>query len=130
MPEPRTPDDIFRSLFGGPPPQTPPATDAAPGRMGFRLVDLGELLAQGMVGQVDANPNQPDQPDGEPRWLASVTYRHEDGHRTKTYPLDELDDIADIVERGPHWDTVAAISIQRINHVNGIGLTVEQAAQL
>jgi hypothetical protein len=39
-------------------------------------------------------------------------------------------DLHDIVEAGPHWDTVLKIEIFRINHLEGTFLTVESSQRL
>lgn len=64
------------------------------------------------------------------RWKATVYYRTANGTVDVEHELEELADIHDRVEAGPHWDTVEKIEIVRINHVDSATLTVEQAAQL
>ena len=44
--------------------------------------------------------------------------------------LEEIGDIRDHIERGPHWDTVQIVKITRINHTDSPELTLEQAAEL
>jgi hypothetical protein len=66
----------------------------------------------------------------EERWKATVFYRTENGSVDIDYTLGELEDIHDIVERGPHWDTIEKIEIIRVNHTDGADLTIEAAAKL
>lgn len=62
------------------------------------------------------------------RWLASITYRTTAGPLTVDHGIEELDEIADLVEAGPDWDT-----IDRIEIIKGAnqrpGFTIEQAAE-
>lgn len=64
------------------------------------------------------------------RWLATVWYRTDNGSVDVRYELEELKDLHDIIERGPHFDTVESIRILRINHVTGATLTIEQSKAL
>ena len=64
------------------------------------------------------------------RWKATVWYRTDKGLYGVDYPLEELRDIHERVENGPHWDTVDKIEISRVNHVDSKTLTVEQAQEL
>ena len=63
----------------------------------------------------------------EARWRAVVHYRSEVGTVDVEHWVEELDEIHDLVERGPHWDTIKKITIHRVNHVTGKRLTLEQA---
>jgi hypothetical protein len=65
------------------------------------------------------------------RWQAVVQYRTgaETPMNVESY-LDEIGDIHDHIERGPHWDTVELVEIRRINHTDSPNLTLEQAAEL
>lgn len=66
------------------------------------------------------------------RWRAEISYRHSDGlnHAPRQVFLEELFQLHDVVEQGPHWDTIEGIQIARINHNESPTLTVEQAEQL
>ena len=64
------------------------------------------------------------------RWRAIVWYRTEGGLVDVEHFLEELEDLHDRVEAGPHFDTIENISIFRINHVDDERLTVEGATQL
>lgn len=66
----------------------------------------------------------------EPRWKATVTYRTENGPNDVIHDLIELGDIDDLVERGPHWDTIISVRIVRVHHNTSRTLTVEEAAKL
>lgn len=64
------------------------------------------------------------------RWKATLFYRTEAGPIDIEQELVEVGDIHEIVERGPHWDTLIRIEIVRINHNESETLTVEQAEKL
>lgn len=64
------------------------------------------------------------------RWKATVFYRTENGAVGVEHELEELADIHDRVEAGPHWDTIEKIEIVRINHCYAADLTVEAAAKM
>ena len=65
------------------------------------------------------------------RWHAVVQYRtgYETPMNVEIY-LEEIGDIHDHIERGPHWDTVEIVKIRRINHIESPNLTLEQADEL
>ena len=64
------------------------------------------------------------------RWTATVFYRSDDGTVDVTHDLSELYELHDLVEDGPHWDTVIQIIIRRVEHIDSENLTIEQAEQL
>lgn len=64
-----------------------------------------------------------------PRWAAAVTYRYEKGSVREVFYLDELADLHDRIEKGPHWDTVEKIEVVR-NCPQHPLLTVEEAERL
>lgn len=64
------------------------------------------------------------------RWIAVVTYRSDTGPVDVTHDLDELSDLHQLVEAGPHFDTIINISISRINHCDDENLTIESAEKL
>jgi hypothetical protein len=66
------------------------------------------------------------------RWHAVVYYRTEEGTHTVDvhHDLEELEDLHDLVELGPHWDTVERIEVVRINHCTAEDLTIEAAKKL
>lgn len=64
------------------------------------------------------------------RWSATIHYRTDAvGLVDVTHELHELSDIQDIVEVGPHWDTIDRIVIVRGEGAIE-GLTVEAAEAL
>jgi hypothetical protein len=63
------------------------------------------------------------------RWIATVHYRMDAGLVDVSHDLLELDELHDIVERGPHWDAIDHIDIVRADGAEQ-ALTVEQAARL
>lgn len=63
------------------------------------------------------------------RWTATITYRIDGGFAHMRHDLDELHDLDEIVERGPHWDTIDQIHIVRAGLIIP-ALTVEGAMKL
>ena len=63
------------------------------------------------------------------RWHATIFYRTDSGIVDVEHDLCELCDLHDIVERGPHWDTIEKITIVR-SKVYFKNLTVEKALEL
>lgn len=63
------------------------------------------------------------------RWHAEVSYRTDKPNNflLVEHDLSELADLHDLIERGPHWDTVEEITITRVNHSTGKDLTIEEA---
>jgi len=64
------------------------------------------------------------------RWHATVWYRTDAGETNIVHLLEELGDLEDKVEKGPHWDTISRIDVRRINHIVSDELTVEAAEKL
>ena len=64
------------------------------------------------------------------RWRAVVHYRTENGVLDVEHDLEELGELHDLVELGPHGDTIARIEVLRVNQCTATDLTVEQAAEL
>ncbi len=62
------------------------------------------------------------------RWIARVTYRTDTGMQPVVWQLEELAELHQLVEQGPHWDTIDSIEIVRAGKIEP--LTVEQAAAL
>jgi hypothetical protein len=62
------------------------------------------------------------------RWRAVIRYRRDAGSVSAEHFLEEIEDLHDLVEHGPHWDTVEKIEVFRINHCTDPTLTVEQTA--
>jgi hypothetical protein len=60
------------------------------------------------------------------RWTAYCTYRTATGPLQVTHDLPELADLHDLIERGPHWDTLIEIKIVK-HKPNQPLLTVEEA---
>jgi hypothetical protein len=61
------------------------------------------------------------------RWKATVTYRTDAGPNEVIHDLAEIRDLHDLVERGPHWDTIVDIKIVRAGTPVDRSLTVEAA---
>jgi hypothetical protein len=64
------------------------------------------------------------------RWCATIYYRGNAGLVDVEHEIEELEELAALVERGPHWDTVDRIEIRLTRPAQDAGLTVEQAEDL
>jgi len=63
------------------------------------------------------------------RWRATAVYRTDTGPVDVTHDIEELEDLHELIEAGPHWDTIEQIVITRAN-VMEPGLTAEAAEEL
>lgn len=63
------------------------------------------------------------------RWTATVYYRSAAGLVDVQHDLLELDELQDLVERGPNWDTIDHIDIVRADGTEQ-KLTIEEAEKL
>jgi hypothetical protein len=54
-----------------------------------------------------------DIPKGSRRWMVQITYRSDNGVVIEEYDIEELDELEEIVESGPHWDAISDIVIIR-----------------
>lgn len=65
------------------------------------------------------------------RWHATIDYRltHDSAVQVE-HDLAEIADLHELVELGPHWDTIEKIELFRINHVVSAELTVAAAEKL
>ncbi len=59
----------------------------------------------------------------------TITYRSENGPIDVDHYIEELDEIHDLVERGPNWDTISEIRIVKAEHAYN-PITLEQARDL
>jgi hypothetical protein len=63
------------------------------------------------------------------RWKATIYYRSAAlGSVDVEHGIEELSELHEIVERGPDWNTIAAITIH-LDRKSDPTLTIEQAAQ-
>lgn len=76
--------------------------------------------------EMEADMSKP----SEARWRAVAYYKTENGLVDVEHWLDELADLHDRIEAGPHWDTIDRIEVFRVNHNESERLTVEAAAAL
>jgi hypothetical protein len=60
------------------------------------------------------------------RWLARIYYQTESGADLVKHEIDELDELASIIEHGPDWDAIISIEIAKVR----CPPTVERAAAL
>lgn len=63
-----------------------------------------------------------------PRWIASLQYRFEEGVAGITVGFEEWEHLAEVVERGPHWDSIVEITVKRLRDVDET-MTVERGAE-
>lgn len=63
------------------------------------------------------------------RWSAVIYYRTEQGVIDVQHDMEEIHELQDIVENGPHWDTIHLITIVRTDGADR-KLTVEEAERL
>jgi hypothetical protein len=63
------------------------------------------------------------------RWIATVYYRSASGIIDVQHDMLELDELHDLVERGPHWDCIDRIEVVRADGRNR-ALTLEEAEKL
>ena len=65
------------------------------------------------------------------RWHADVHYRtFDDGPLLVEHDFEELAELHERIELGPHWDTIEKIEVFRVNQITATDLTVEQAERL
>ena len=60
------------------------------------------------------------------RWRAVITYRGKNGPVDVEHAMTELDEIWELVERGPDWNTIENINIT-LDLVSSPGMTLEDA---
>lgn len=74
------------------------------------------------IGRLAQMPNK----SFDTRWIASISYFTDDGQIIERFGLEELDEIAAIVERGPDWNAIGTITITLNHRTCPVGTTVEQ----
>lgn len=62
----------------------------------------------------------------EARWEAAITYFTDNGEIAERFGIDELDELAAIVELGPDWNAIGTISIRLNYRTQPFGTTIEQ----
>jgi hypothetical protein len=83
------------------------------------------------------NDNTPSQPenmsapteDKPPRWIAQINYRFDNGIRGVLIGFEEFGDLGEVIEQGPHWDSVVSINVERLRDADET-MTVEKASSL
>ena len=63
------------------------------------------------------------------RWNAEIIYLTDDGENVVEHFIEEIEDLHDLVEAGPDWNTIQGINLQLIE-VLSPGLTVEKSKQI
>lgn len=64
------------------------------------------------------------------RWLATVTYKSECGLVPVEHDIEELDELHNLVERGPDWNAIEKIEIVLARKSHGETITIEAAEKL
>lgn len=65
------------------------------------------------------------------RWKAVLTYRTADGISARTHFFEEILELHDIIEKGPHWSClVDCIVLLNRTSAGVAGLTIEEAYEL
>ena len=62
------------------------------------------------------------------RWKATLIYRTDNGPVDVEHTFEELEELHDIVERGPDWNSLIKITVE-LERVSTPGLTVEKAME-
>lgn len=63
-----------------------------------------------------------------PRWKAVIEYRTENGMVDVDHAIEEIEELQDLVERGPDWNTIVQITVTLDRNLRS-DLTVEEANQ-
>jgi hypothetical protein len=64
-----------------------------------------------------------------PRWIAQINYRFDNGIRGVLIGFEEFGDLGEVIEQGPHWDSVVSINVERLRDADET-MTVEKASSL
>jgi hypothetical protein len=64
------------------------------------------------------------------RWKAVCVYRTGNGPVDIDHLFEEIADLHDLIERGPHWDTLISCTITLNRPAEDDALTVEKAERL
>lgn len=64
-----------------------------------------------------------------PRWHVEVDYRTDNGINTVPHEVEEIEDLHDLIERGPDFYTIQKIVIWPQGKCASNTLTVEEAAK-
>jgi hypothetical protein len=63
--------------------------------------------------------------ENDPRWIATVIYRSDQGELDNVFLIEELSEIQSIVERGPDWNALDKIEIRLNPRRQNYDVTVE-----
>ena len=63
------------------------------------------------------------------RWLAKVTYLTDSGPSEVEHHVEELEELHELVERGPDWNCIAGIEIRLNPRRRSYSVSIEQAAR-
>lgn len=64
------------------------------------------------------------------RWIADIVYNTENGPLVVTHDVDEIDELQNVVERGPSFETIEHVIVRYARNIERDKLTVEEAAKL
>jgi hypothetical protein len=65
-----------------------------------------------------------------PRWVATVSYVHDDGIRKVKHAFNEIEDLDEIIERGPDWNCIKKITVRLSDYRRTANHTVEKSETL
>lgn len=69
------------------------------------------------------------EPEAGPRWRGYVTYWSAKGDILVEHDFEEIQDLQQIIEAGPDWNTIRDMTIVLRRRTTPLGDTVEEAAQ-
>jgi len=64
------------------------------------------------------------------RWWVEITYRTDKGPCIVEYDMEELEELHNIVERGPNWNSILDIRVKYNRTTGPVTLTAEQGRML
>ncbi len=64
------------------------------------------------------------------RWLVEIDYATDNGTTTVDHHIEELEELHNVVENGPDWNTIQQIRVHLNEYRRSYSVTVEQAAKL
>jgi len=95
----------------------------------FRMGNIRSWCDCGVDTPYTHGDNMSDINEEQPRWIANINYRFEEGVRGILIGFEEISDLGQIIEMGPHWDSIVDITIQRLRDADET-MTVEKGAEI
>jgi hypothetical protein len=63
--------------------------------------------------------------ENDPRWIATVIYRSDQGALDNVFLIEELSELQSIIERGPDWNALDKIEIRLNPRRQNYDVTIE-----